>query len=95
MGTVPVVEGEIEGGPIDPSKMSHDDIRDLALRYREATKIIDQQKRLMAEANRVIMKLQAAIRELRGETNVKQSTEGADALPAQHSDAPPEGNEND
>ena len=92
MGTVPIVEGEIEGGPIDPSKMSHDDIRDLALRYREATKIIDQQKRLMAEANRVIMKLQAAIRELRGETHVDNTPTAA--LPAQHSAPPSEGDDN-
>jgi len=86
MGTVPIIEGTIEGGAVDPSKLTHDDIRDLAKRYQDAVGIIDQQKRLMAEANRVIMKLQAALRELKGETDAKQATEPR--LPAERSDTP-------
>jgi len=85
MGTVPIVKGEIESGPIDPSKMSHNDIQVLAEQYQEAVGVIDQQKRLLAEANRVIMKLQAALTELRGETNGRpeQAPTRTPALPAQ------------
>ena len=69
MGTVPIVEGTIEGGQVDPSKMSHTDIIGLAQQYQDAVGVIEQQKRLLHEANRVIMKLQAALRELKEETN--------------------------
>ena len=74
MGTVPKVEGTIEGGKIDPSKLTLNDITVLAEQYREAVGVIDQQKRLLAEANRVIMKLQAALTELRGEPDAQQET---------------------
>lgn len=67
MGTVPIVKGEMESGDVDPSKLSHDDIIALARQYREAVGVIDQQRRLLDEANRVIMKLQDSLRELRGE----------------------------
>jgi hypothetical protein len=74
MGTVPIVEGTVEGGAIDPSKLTHKDIQDLAAEYQKAVGVIDQQQRLLKEANRVIMKLQAALTELRGETNAQQET---------------------
>jgi len=67
MGTVPIVEGVVESGPIDPSKLSHADITDLAQRYQDAVGVIDKQRGLIAEANRVIMKLQDMLRELKGE----------------------------
>lgn len=74
MGTVPIVEGEMESGKIDPSKLSLNDIAALAEMYEEAVGVLDQQRRLLNEANRVIMKLQAALTELKGETNAQQET---------------------
>ncbi len=68
MGTVPIVEGTVESGEINPSKLTHDDIRDLAAEYQKAVGIVDQQRRLIDEANRVIIKLQDMLRELKGET---------------------------
>lgn len=60
-------EGTVEGGDIDPSKFTHADIIDLAKRYQDAVGVIDQQKRLLHEANRVIIKLQTILQELRNE----------------------------
>jgi uncharacterized coiled-coil DUF342 family protein len=74
MGTVPIVEGTVEGGEIDPSKLTHDDITELANEYQKAVGVIDKQRKLINEANRVIMKLQTMLRELRGEINVEPNS---------------------
>jgi len=60
---VPIVEGTAEGGDIDPSKMSHDDIREIARLYQAAVGEVTELRRLLDDANVVIMRLQENLRE--------------------------------
>ena len=60
---VPKTEGEIESGDVNPDKMTPGDIVNLARQYREAVGIITEQRRLLDDANTVIMKLQESLRE--------------------------------
>lgn len=67
MSIVPKVEGTVESGEVDPSKMSHADIKDLATKYQEAVAHVAEQQLLLVEASQIIIQLQAALRKLRGE----------------------------
>lgn len=71
MGTVPRIEGTVEGSDVvDPSKMSHDDIQYLATQYRRSVEIIAEQRRLLSDANDVIMRLQKLVQELQHDQRV-------------------------
>lgn len=59
------VEGKAEAGDVDPSKMSHEQIIELARHYREAVKVAFELRRLLDDANVVILKLQDQLKEYR------------------------------
>ena len=75
----------MESGDIDPSRLTQADVIDLARKYREAVGVIDQQKRLIDEANRVIIKLQTMLQELRDvndQTDENRATDETAGIPA-------------
>ena len=70
---VPIVEGTAGGGEIDPSKMSHDDIREIARLYQAAVGEVTELRRLLDDANVVIMRLQEELQSVHTSTQLRNS----------------------